>query len=253
MVAVDWSGKARGEEELIWLAEARDGRLTGLRNGLTRPEVAAWLVSAAREEPRMAVGLDFAFSFPRWWCEKRGWTSSREVWEAMASEGEALLAACEPPLWGRPERPRPPEEGPPLRRTDREAGGGTAKSPFQIGGAGAVGTGSIRGMPHLLTLAAEGFSVWPFDPPGWPRVIEIYPRVLVEGKVRKSRWAERHAYLFERFAGQAESLLERAAGSEDGFDAAVSALVMSRHAERLEALAQTDDPFYAIEGRIWGP
>ena len=35
------------------------------------------------------------------------------------------------------------------------------KSTFQIGGAGAVGTGSLRGMPHLLTLREAGCAVWP--------------------------------------------------------------------------------------------
>ena len=55
---------------------------------------------------------------------------------------------------------------------------------FQIGGAGAVGTGSIRGMPHLLTLADSGFTIWPFVSGGLPTVVEIYPRALT-GPVNK--------------------------------------------------------------------
>ena len=47
--------------------------------------------------------------------------------------------------------------------------------------------------------------------------------------------------------------VERAAGSEDAFDAAVSALVMAQHAERLSALRPTEDPAFALEGRIWTP
>src|SRR6202012_1913196 len=38
----------------------------------------------------------------------------------------------------------------------------TAKSPFQIGGSGSVGTGSLRAMPALLRLREAGFRVWPF-------------------------------------------------------------------------------------------
>ena len=44
-------------------------------------------------------------------------------------------------------------------------------------------------------------------------------------------------------------MLERAAGSEDSFDAAVSALVMGAHQEQLAALERPSDPCYAIEGR----
>ncbi|MFP5389572.1 MAG: hypothetical protein ACLGG5_09790, partial [Thermoleophilia bacterium] len=38
-------------------------------------------------------------------------------------------------------------------------------------------------MPHLLTLARNGFGIWPFSE-GWPRVVEIYPRALT-GPVNK--------------------------------------------------------------------
>jgi Protein of unknown function (DUF429) len=244
VVAIDWSGKAKGAEEFIWLAEVRDGRLAELRNGLGRAEVVAWLVD---EHPDV-VGLDFAFSFPAWWCAARGWTRVEEAWAAAGDEGEAWLADCDEPFWGRPGKTNlhTPERA--MRRTDQ----GGAKSVFQIGGAGAVGTGSIRGMPHLLTLAEAGFAVWPFSA-GRPLVVEIYPRALT-GPVHKSRWAERRELLTTRFAGaQPEVLLERAAGSEDAFDAAVSALVMAGHAVELAALEPASDPVDSIEGRIWRP
>jgi len=68
----------------------------------------------------------------------------------------------------------------------------------------------------LLSQLAErhGFGVWPFDDPGWPRVVEIYPRALT-GPVDKGRFRCRHRYLLEHFADQERILLERAAGSED--------------------------------------
>jgi hypothetical protein len=55
------------------------------------------------------------------------------------------------------------------------------------------------------------------------------------------------------FGGRPAALLERAAGSEDAFDAAVSALVMDRHRDALSALRATTDLAEAIEGRIWRP
>src|SRR5947207_2673911 len=74
-----------------------------------------------------------------------------------------------------------------LRRTDRDVpgiGGIRPKSVFQIGGAGAVGTGSIRGMSLLKRLSDAGFAVWPFDSAQFPLVVEIYPRLLT-GSVKK--------------------------------------------------------------------
>lgn len=238
-------------EESIWLAEVHDGRLVDLRNGLPREQLIERLVAVATEDQCTVVGLDFAFSFPQWWCAQQGWSSGRDVWTDMAERGEQLLAACEEPFWGHPGKSKPNQPDRQLRRTDREEGGGTAKSVFQIGGAGAVGTGSIRGMPHLRTLTEAGFKIWPFAK-GWPRVIEIYPRVLT-GPVNKGRWTERHTFLLKRFAEQPRDLIERAAGSEDAFDAAVSALVMGVHQAELEALTQPSAPEYRIEGKIWGP
>ncbi|MBA2262515.1 MAG: hypothetical protein H0W03_07595 [Solirubrobacterales bacterium] len=127
------------------------------------------------------------------------------------------------------------------------------KSVFQIGGAGAVGTGSLRGMEHLATLAEADCSIWPFDPPGWPRVVEIYPRLLT-GKVHKSRHRERLGHLEEHFAALPEPWRERAAGSEDAFDAAVSALRMANGTDALVCLERADeDSPELLEGEIWIP
>lgn len=249
-VAVDWSGRVARAQEAIWIAEVRDGRLGFLENGRDRAGVIAWLIERARRDPALIAGLDFAFSFPAWWCAERGWRSGDEVWAAMADgTGERLLTEVRPPFWGRPGMPNPVPPGRRLRRTDREHAPG-AKSVFQIGGSGAVGTGSIRGMPHLLTLRRAGFSIWPFVGSGSPTALEIYPRVMT-GPVIKSRWAARRALLFDRFARQPPELLERAAGSEDAFDAAVSALVMAEHEPALRQLVP--DPEYALEGRVWVP
>jgi len=249
-LAVDWSGKAQGAERSIWLAEAREGQLVVLECGRTREQLISHLIELARADPEIVVGLDFAFSFPRWWCEARGWANAREVWSAMAAEGEQLLARCEPPFWGRPGKQRPDQDG--RRQTELEGERGLAKSVFQVGGAGAVGTGSIRGMPYLLRLAEEGFKVWPFDPVGWPCVVEIYPRALT-GEVNKSNHATRLAYLHAKFPDLDAGDVAVAAGSEDAFDAAVSALVMDRHRTEFDALEEAYGTPHAIEGAIWRP
>jgi hypothetical protein len=251
IVAVDWSGRLRGAEEFIWMAEVDGGRLVSLENGRNREELIEYLVTSAADRPRTTVGLDFAFSFPHWWCAERDWRDASAVWDAMAADGERFLDECQAPFWGRPGVPNPHTTDRRYRQTELIDAKG-AKSVFQIGGAGAVGTGSVRGMPHLRTLASAGFDVWPFGPGGWPRVVEIYPRALT-GTVNKGRWRARRNHLFRNFASQPAELLERAAGSEDAFDATVSALVMAQHPDRLSSLSPTSDPVLVIEGKIWRP
>jgi hypothetical protein len=244
VIAIDWSGRARGAAAAIWLAHVRDGELVALENGRERDGVVDHVIGLARAQPRTVVGLDFSFSFPRWYCEREGWHSGRAVWDAMRDRGEELLAACEPPFWGRPGT-RAQTLGEPLRATERACG---AKSTFQIGGAGAVGTASIRGMLLLARLAGAGLAIWPFDRPALPAAVEIYPRALTGPVVKRSARARR-AYL-ERY-GLQDSL---GATSEDAFDAAVSALVMSAHAGELASLpAIAPGAPEAIEGAIWRP
>jgi len=250
-IAVDWSGRERGAAEAIWFACVRDGALVELENGMDRDEVIRHVIAAAAREPRTVVGLDFAFAFPAWYSERRGWSSGRAIWDAMRDEAEALLAACEPPFWGR-SGTRSQQVGAP-HRTSEASVAGAPKSVFQIGGAGAVGTGSLRGMRHLADLADAGFAIWPFDDTDWPLALEIYPRALT-GPVLKTRHRARREYLARRFGAQDEVMRERAAGSEDAFDAAVSALVMARNGDALAALgAVPPESPLRLEGAIWTP
>jgi hypothetical protein len=220
-----------------------------LRDGRSRSELIAHLVGLAEDDHRLVAGLDFAFSFPQAYCAERRWKTGREVWAAIDLEGEALLGRCEAPFWGRTGKRRPSHPAA-YRRSELSVHG--AKSVFQIGGAGAVGTGSLRGMPHLLELVEAGFSVWPFDDPKLPVVVEIYPRALT-GPVNKSSMESRRSYLREHFPDQPAELLEAAAASEDAFDAAASALVMSRYAGSFIADLPAADEVDRIEGRIWLP
>ena len=154
-MAVDWSGRSSGAAESIWLARTdAEGQLVQLENGRDREALVDHLLDLAARMPRLVVGLDFAFGFPAWWTAQNGWATGQEVWQAMSTTAEALLAACEPPFWGRPNRPNPNPAARSLRSTDLAP----AKSIFQIGGAGAVGTGSIRGMTQLARLSAAGFA-----------------------------------------------------------------------------------------------
>jgi hypothetical protein len=236
-----------GAERRIWLAEAVPGRgLLRLECGRSRQAVTDHLLECLARKPHTVVGLDFAFSLPSWFLRELGITSGPDLWARVAECGEDWLRACEPPFWGRRARPRPAQQH--FRATEEALRQRAIwpKSAFQIGGAGAVGTGSIRGMPMLLRLREAGAAIWPFDPPGWPRVVEIYPRLLT-GAVVKSSLAARTAYVNRWFP----ELARWSIPSEDAFDAAVSAVVMARHANELAALCPEDDPVARLEGRIW--
>jgi hypothetical protein len=257
IVALDWSGELRGGGRTkIWSALADHGRLTQLVNGRSREEIADDLIAFGDESPDLVIGLDFAFSMPEWFVRHKGAATAKEFWEVAASEGEAWMKSDEPPFFGRHKGSKAPPKDRLFRRTEVEntSSGSHPKSVFQVGGGGAVGTGSIRGMVLLLRLAKAGFRIWPFDDPapGIPLVVEIYPRLLTGAVVKNSAGA-RVAYL-KKFETRMEhpDLLATAASSEDAFDAAVSAMVMSRCLDDLGALPSTD-AVDKIEGRIWTP
>jgi hypothetical protein len=252
VVAIDWSGRRAGERRHLWLAEAHDGRLLRLVAGRTRSEVVDELVDRVDEVPGVVVGFDFSFSLPEWFLREQGYRDARALWDAAADDGERWLRRCTPPFWGRPHRPRP-ELPAHLRRTEAElaaVGGIRPKSSFQIGGAGSVGTGSIRGFPALARLQDAGFAIWPIDDPAPPPVaVEIWPRAFT-GPVVKTDASARAAYLDTRHPGLARPLRDAAAESEDAFDAAVSALAMSRHEATLRSLPSLDGEF-RLEGCVW--
>ena len=245
---------APGASTRIWLAHFIDGELVALRNGRTRQGVTDDLVRLrARTPGGLIAGLDFSFSFPSWFLRARSCATVDDMWQLTAREGEAWLSGCAPPFWGRAGRPRPAllEH---FRRAEQSlsVGGISAKSTFQIGGAGAVGTGSIRGMPHLRRLREAGFSIWPFDPPAPWTVLEIYPR-LCTGPVNKSNLAQRARYLDQSPWSLPARFAAAMVVSEDAFDAGISALVMHENLADLAALRQTNDPVTLLEGDVWRP
>jgi 8-oxo-dGTP pyrophosphatase MutT (NUDIX family) len=254
MVAVDWSGAASGEEKGIWIAEASGGRLLRLECGRSREEVASHLLGFARARESILAGLDFAFSLPGWFLEERGLRCGPDLWDLASREGEAWLRECRPPFWGRAGRTRPDlpahfraaDDGvPPVK-------GIRPKSPFQVGGAGAVGTGSVRGMPILKALRDGGFAVWPFEPLRLPAGVEIYPRGLT-GPVVKSDPKARWAFLAAECPGMDPDMRALAASDDNAFDAALSALSMDAHRGELLSLPPARDDRERREGRIWIP
>jgi predicted nuclease with RNAse H fold len=260
VIAIDWSGRSgREQRRTLWLAEVIDGRLVRLESGRTRTEIVDALVAERQRDPRLIVGLDFAFSLPAWYLRDRG-LAARTLWARLAEEaltpamrGLGLaewMSAPEPPFWttGAAHRLLAPEQE--LRHTEHEvhAPGVRPKSVFQLVGAGQVGRGSLYGMGALHRLATSGFRIWPFDAPGLPLVVEIFPRLLT-GAVTKSSQSERARYLAA--LAMPSALRRLAVSSEDAFDAAVSGLVMAASVDELLALRH--EPDYALEGKIWQP
>lgn len=258
IIAVDWSGAASGDARKIWLAEwrpPRDGepsRIARLEAGRSREALVAHLIDDVARDPHVVIGLDFSFSLPAWFLHEIGATDAPSAWAIVAREGERWLRESPAPFWGRPGRKRPavPEQ---FRRTERElpaVGGIRPKSTLQIGGAGAVGTGALRGMPHLLALSRAGCAIWPFDAPRFPLVLEIYPRLLT-GPVNKGNEAARERYLATHHPTLPASFASEAAASDDAFDALVSALAMGGAASAFAMLPAAIDDVARLEGAIW--
>jgi len=298
LVAVDWSGdKGPGQRRKIWAGvwtrsaagKVADGKVI-LEDGRTREELTDWLIALAGETPRMVVSMDCCFSYPAWFLREHGCATVFDFWQHVAAgHGERWLgttcteAERDLRFWGRPHK-RPPQfcgEGyrSMMRQTDWEnkveqglEGGDPEraakmkgiqpKSPFQIGGSGSVGTGSLRAMPWLARLHQSGFRVWPFEDASLdrqPLLVEMYTRLLT-GAVKKANEAARRAYLTARrkaepelYGGLTRSVLAKAYASEDAFDALVCCVEMVRHQAEFAALRATRDPELRLEGITWRP
>ncbi len=206
IIAIDWSGRidiAGQRRHIVAAVITRDG--VTIESGRTREEWVAWLLAEAKKTPRMVVSLDCCFSYPAWFLAEQGCKTIFDFWKHIAAgHGEKWLAQ-EPKdtrFWGKPHK-KPAEfcgTGMPrmMRLTDMEnkivegmsvaraakVRGIAPKSPFQIGGSGSVGTGSLRAIPYLLQLHEAGFRIWPFESAALdnkrsqPLVVEMYARLL---------------------------------------------------------------------------
>ncbi len=296
VIAVDWSGdKGAGQRKKIWAGvwTAATGRVQ-LESGRSREELIAWLLQLATETPRMVVGIDCCFSFPAWFLQEHSCHTVADFWQQVAAgKGERWLhRECDDSrFWGvagaRRTGKRPAQWSGDgvrhmLRTTDFEnkiaprlEGGDPvraakmfgiqAKSPFQIGGSGSVGTGSLRAMPWLLRLQQAGFRVWPFesaalaDSHPQPLLLEIYTRLLT-GPVKKSNPEARKTYLQQKklveaglYASLPRAVVADALASEDAFDALVCCLEMVRWRDQFAGLRATHDAVLRLEGITWRP
>jgi hypothetical protein len=254
-IAIDWSGAASEAAQCrhIVAATVRDGRVLDVAAGRTRAAVAQWLsgVAGDRGSPTF-VGLDFSFSVPEWFARTHACESVDAVWALVAERGEAWLTTCAPPFWGRPGTRCAVEPAARYRvceaqlRTQRRQ----PKSVFQIGGAGAVGTGSLRGMPWLAWLRARGFAIWPFDAIGSRTALEVYPSLYAKVATNDSEGRAAHlAMVPETVLGARERAA--AIATDDAFDAVVSALAMWERRDELLALNVATDSTTRIEGAVW--
>jgi hypothetical protein len=270
-IGVDWSGAGpvSAQRAAIWLAVVRDGVLCELTPGLSRAEATRRAIDLAGLHPRTLLGLDFAFSLPRWWMERQGFAAAEDVWrwaaEQAADDDLGWLRGLPAPFWGVRFRPKPTDvfgpEQPELRRTEAEstAPGAIPKSTFRLFGPGTVGAQSLRGHPCLLVLRDSGFSIWPFEPPVWPLAVEVFPRLLVgqvapglahlKGAALRAAAVDAAPPGLTGPAGVQASLL---AANQDAFDAAVSAwaLWLGRGA-LIDLPAEEHVKDYRLEGRIW--
>ena len=264
----------------------------GLEAGRTRDEITEWLIDLGREMSRLVVSIDCCFSFPGWFLKEHGCEDMFAFWrKANSGLAEQWLArecdeiARDERFWGAPHK-RPAQFcGAGYRRMFRfadydnkiaqglEGGdperaakmrGITPKSPFQIGGSGSVGTGSLRAMTMLERLHDAGFRIWPLESAAidakrpQPLMVEMYPR-LMTGAVAKSNPEARKRYLSAKrktdalYAALGRAVLAKAEGSEDAFDALASVIEMARHAEDFGGLKATRDPELRREGLTWRP
>jgi hypothetical protein len=253
VLGIDWSGDLRTAHRKIWLCEVGARGVVRLERGRSRETLVAHLVEAYAGRSAVVIGFDFAFSFPDWFVRTHG-GSGPAAWRAAAEHGERWLEARETPFWGRAGT-RPDSARDQLRRTEEDAARVARARPssvFQVAGNGSVGTGSIRGMPLLLTLREAGFAVWPFDAPrpDRPLVVEIWPRLAYGERVRKKRPAERLAWVDRHAPALAAEHRDAVARSDDAFDALAAALAMWRDRATFATLPTGDAP-YDREGRIW--
>lgn len=266
-IAVDWSGadKVQGQFAGIWLAVARDHALCRLINGLTRDELCEALIEETKLDGEVVIGLDFAFSYPQWFLEEHQVKDAPSMWQLAEREGDYWLKHMPDPFWGaktnsakeKPEALRH-HRGREFRQTDlaNSSQHSQPKSTFQLFGQGAVGAGTVRGLPFLSKLQSAGAAIWPFDAPMDATVVEIYPRLLYKSPVTNNMTVKgrdsRRKHLTDHYPHVEQHWNDIMVGNDNAFDAGVSALVMAEHCEQFFQLNEGAG-VQLLEGEIWRP
>ena len=251
-VLIDWSasGSPSGGANSIWYCLLEPGRRELVRNVRTRhlafQEIRGHLVDLVESGLRVLVGFDFPYGYPVGTTTQLGflegepwrlmWDELRDLVEdqpdnqsnrfEVAAELNGAMTTGPAPFWGCPARevgpllrakkPRPWPVGiPEFRRAERVVRG--PKSPWQLFGAGAVGSQALVGIPWLAALrddeALSSVSqVWPFEtgtgpfsypPPegGFVLHAEIYPSLVPPSPLEPIKDAGQVRALAEYFAG----------------------------------------------------
>ncbi|MDU8943519.1 molybdopterin-binding protein [Ovoidimarina sediminis] len=216
VLVVDWSGGndtgPRPRKDAIWTAAARAGAGDAPLYHRNRDAAMDWIVSFLANERaagrRVLAGFDFPFGLPDgttrtitgaddplslWdWLQANltdtGQTNDRY---ALAARLNALFPG-HGPFWFNGTGQEIP--GLPHRKFDRSGPFGVSEtraaeevvpgafSPWQLGGAGAVGSQLLTGLARLAKLRtrfAGDIAVWPFEAPEAGIVLaEIYPSML---------------------------------------------------------------------------
>jgi hypothetical protein len=244
------------------MASARGGALEALGTGRDRRQVVDALLRAVADEPATIVGLDFAFSWPRWYLDDRGLTGPEDAWAHAGALAGRPSRDLPPPFWGAGIRRRADaglDGREPYRVTETapSAAAAGARSTFHAGGAGTVGLQSIRGMPHLAALRRAGVAIWPFDRPvaGAPVAVEVFPRMLARALVpdggRGRGFRARVVDGLGREALAVRGARDLALTNQDAFDAATSALALSACSARDLELVGAAAAAARREGWIW--
>ncbi|MGX9357003.1 molybdopterin-binding protein [Roseobacteraceae bacterium S113] len=213
VIMVDWSGGAdrgpRPVKDAIWICEARAGVADAPIYMRNREQAETWLGSRLSQAKisgeRLLVGFDFPFGYPvgfaqaltgvadpfavwRWLAARVSDTrDGRDRWAVAAQANSAFEGAG--PFWfngtnkeveGLPRRK--PVQLPVREYRAAEARAKGAFSCWQLGGAGAVGSQVIMGLPVLERLRQNhAVSIWPFEPLEQPiAFVEIWPSLIAD-------------------------------------------------------------------------
>ena len=271
-VAVDWSGGAdrgpRPSADAIWIAAILGGQAQPslyCRNRVEAEAQLADLIAAERAAGRRVfLGFDFAFALPKGVAERlTGTADPFALWALLdgkindMKDGRDRIRVAadlnrdlpgEGPFWANPfgqdvahvARKKPLDFKVREHRAT-ELACPSAKTVWQLAGAGSVGSQFLMGVPVLARLRqrfAGEVAVWPFDAPEAPIVMaEIYPSLL-DGAVKTE---------------MAQAAARGEAAIKDEVQVRLFAQCLSRlTADSFEALFEPPHEYSREEGWIFG-
>ncbi len=213
VLMVDWTGGGdtgpTPKKDAIWMARAAGGHADApeyVRNRLiARDRLAEEIQKTLDAGERLMIGFDFPFGYPQgfarhitgsddpfalwqWITDRAGDLKDGKNRFDLAAQMNALLPG-DGPFWfngikreidGLSRKKPPTLPVTELRKAETLAKG--AFTCWQMGGAGAVGSQVLMGLPILQSLRAmfpDQIAVWPFEPLDRPiAFIEIWPSLI---------------------------------------------------------------------------